>query len=499
MAPCFGQPVADTTTPASVGRRRRLLTRCGLIALLLATVACGGTEEVSEPEDPGKAVYAAPGGWSGGDGTRERPYDLKTALSSTSTIQPGGTVWLRGGTYRQSTITSVLTGTEQAPITVRPFPGEHAVIDGVQAVGSALTVQGAWAVYRDFEMTNSDPRRSGPELNRAGALEVRGTNVKMVNLVIHDAGSGISMGSDAVDAEVYGNIIYYNGFMRPEGAQGHGIFGQNKTGVRRITDNIVFGQFGSGIRAYASEEGFLNDFQLEGNVAANNGIAAGGDYSILLGGQRVAERPVLKANYVYDNPGAGINLGYAAGCEDSVMSDNYFSVLRGGYAIQLVNCSGGLQRNVLHGATRGIAGQTIVTQPELVQQYPGNDFAAPPTVTRTFVRPNRYAPGRAHVIVYNWEHTKEVRVDLAPASLPSGASWELRDVRNLAAAPVASGTYSGRAITIPLEGLTAAAVIGWEPTPPHTAPEFAVFLLTSSSEAAASTSLMARLKGLVGR
>ena len=208
-------------------------------------------------------------------------------------------------------------------------------------------------------MTNSDPRRSGPELNRRGRLEVHGTNVKLVNLVIHDAGSGIGIGSDAVDAEVYGNIIYYNGFMRPEGAAGHGIFAQNKTGVRRITDNIVFGQFGSGIRAYASEEGFLNDIQLEGNVVANNGITAG-DYSILLGGQRVAQRPVLKANYIYDNPGAGNNVGYDAGCEDFVMSDNYFSVSRGGYAIQLVNCSGELQRNVLIGGTRGIVGQTIV-------------------------------------------------------------------------------------------------------------------------------------------
>ena len=139
---------------------------------------------------------------------------------------------------------------------------------------------------------------------------------------------------------------------RPEGAQGHGIFGQNKTGVRRITDNIVFGQFGSGIRAYASDEGFLDDIQLEGNVATNNGIV-GGDFSILLGGQRIAKRPVLKANYVYDNPGAGINLGYGAGCADPVMSDNYFSVMCGGYAMQLVNCSGGLQRNVLIGATRG--------------------------------------------------------------------------------------------------------------------------------------------------
>lgn len=471
----------------------------GLVGLLVATSACGTSEPVSEPEDLAKIVYAAPGGWSGGDGTRERPFDLKTALSATSPIRPGGTVWLRGGTYRVSATTSVLTGSENGPITVRSFPGEQAVIDGAQVVGSTLTLNGAWTVYRDFEITNSDPRRSGADLNRAAAIDVHGTNVKLVNLVIHDSGSGIGMGSDAVDAEAYGNIIYYNGLVRPDGARGPGIYTQNKTGVRRITDNIVFGQFGMGIHAYASDEGFLDDIQLEGNVVANNGITAG-DFSILFGGHRIAQRPVLKENYTYDNPGAGNNVGYDAGCEGLVMSDNYFFVSRGGYATQLVNCSGTLRGNVLIGGTRGIVGKTIVTQPELASQYPGSDFAAtPPTVTRTFVRPNRYTPGRAHVIVYNWEHTEEVRVDLAAAALPAGATFELRDVRNLDAGPVVSGTYSGNAVTIPLKGLAAAPVIGWQPTPPHTAPEFAVFLLTSSSGTPSTTSsLIAKMRGLVG-
>ena len=360
-------------------------------------------------------------------------------------------------------------------------------------------MDGAWTVFRDFEMTNSNARRSGPALNRAAAVDVHGTNVKLINLVIHDSGSGIGMGSDAIDSEAYGNIIYYNGLVRPEGARGPGIYTQNKTGVRRITDNIVFGQFGPGIHAYASDEGFLDDIQLEGNVVSNNGITDG-DFSILFGGHRAAQRPVVKDNYTYDNPGAGNNIGYDAGCEGLVMNNNYFSVSRGGYATQLVNCSGELRGNVFVGGARGIDGKTIVPQDELAAQYAGNEFAtAPPTATKTFVRPNRYAPGRAHVIVYNWEHSDDVRVDLTDAALPIGAAFELRDVRNLDAGPVASGTYSGSAITVPLDRLTAAPVIGWQPTPAHTAPEFAVFLLTTGSEApSAVSSLIAKLKGLVG-
>ena len=54
-------------------------------------------------------------------------------------------------------------------------------------------------------------------------------------------------------------------------------------------------------------------------------------------------------------------------------------------------------------------------------------------------------------------------------------------------------------MTIPLEGLIAAPMIGWRPTPPHTAPEFAVFLVTRAPASPSTfTSLVARMRGLLG-
>jgi hypothetical protein len=481
------------------GKARSAIVSGCLLTGLLATASCWNTAVVrNEPADLSQAIYAAPGGSASGNGSKERPFDLATALSGAAPIRPGGTVWLRGGTYRVSAITSALVGANDAPITVRSVPGENAVIDGATAVGAALTLNGAWTVFRDFEVTNSDPRRSGDKLDRSAGIDVHGANVKLVNLVVHDLGGGVGMWSDAVDAEAYGNIIYYNGWMGPDRPHGHGIYTQNKTGVRRITDNVIFGQFGMGIHAYASDEGFLDDMQFEGNVVVNNGITAS-DFNILVGGHRLAKRPVLKSNYTYDNPGAGNNVGYAAGCEDLVIRDNYF-FSRGGYAVQLVNCAGVLEGNVLIGGTRAVMGRTIVPHSDVAAQHPVNDFVAQrPSVTTTFVRPNRYSPGRAHVIVYNWEHAKDVRVDLSPAAIPVGASYEIRDVRNLAAPPIVSGTYTGRVVTIPLEGLTAAPMIGWQPTPPHTAPEFAVFLVTRGPAAPSTLmSLVARMRGLLG-
>src|SRR5213078_3276221 len=59
-----------------------------------------------------------------------RPWNLATALSGgNGKVQPGDTVWLRGGTYAGQ-FRSTLTGTAAAPIVVRQYPGERAIIDG---------------------------------------------------------------------------------------------------------------------------------------------------------------------------------------------------------------------------------------------------------------------------------------------------------------------------------------------------------------------------------
>ena len=60
-------------TPALIPAAAMMrLALCGPVGVLLATLACSSSEPAKEPDDPAKAVYAAPGGWSGGDGTKER-------------------------------------------------------------------------------------------------------------------------------------------------------------------------------------------------------------------------------------------------------------------------------------------------------------------------------------------------------------------------------------------------------------------------------------------
>ena len=80
-------------------------------------------------------------------------------------------------------------------------------------------------------------------------------------------------------------------------------------------------------------------------------------------------------------------------------------------------------------------------------------------------------PGRAHVAVYNWDLKPTVDVDLSNAGLKIGDTYEVRDAENFYNGPVATGTYSGAPVTIPMQNLTVVQPYGNVPYPPsHTAP-----------------------------
>jgi hypothetical protein len=115
--------------------------------------------------------------------------------------------------------------------------------------------------------------------------------------------------------------------------------------------------------------------------------------------------------------------------------------------------------------------------------YPDNVYLdAPPAANHVVLRPNRFEPGRAHVIVYNWEGADSVSVDLTDV-VPTGTDFELRNVQSYFEAPVVSGTYDGGAVTVPLTGLDVAVPIGDPdaiPAEQRTGSDFNVFVLRSA-------------------
>ncbi len=436
--------------------------------------------------------YVSPTAGGSGNGSLGSPWTLATALAQPAAIRPGDTIWLRGGTY-SGAFDSVLTGSLSAPIQLRSYPGEFARLDGgtipaTDLPTSVLTVEGAYAVYRDFEvMSSSNPAPDGGQGTRPQGLQVIGPDNKFINLVVHDLGQGFGFWEGAPDSEISGCLIYYNGNSTLD----HGVYANNLTGTKRLLDNIVFRNYGLGIHAYTTN-GHLNNFDIEGNVTFVNGrLNPTGAYkpNMLLGsGQaaatsctsspQVAQNPKFLDNYSYHPRGAGgreLDLGYSTGSCNPTATGNYLvgdTTLTLGPAFGTITLSG----NTFYGSIAGFSSGS----------YPSNVYlSSRPTGVRVFLRPNPYEAGRAHVVVYNWDLSASVGVDLSSVLAP-GTNFEIRNAQNYFASPVLSGTYNGGQVTLPLTGLTPATPVG-QPTPGSTGPEFNVFVVRALAPMATPT------------
>jgi len=413
---------------------------------------------VTTPPAPGThtGYYVAPSGSSANDGSSSRPWSLAHALGGAGgRIQAGDTVWVRGGTYF-APFRSTLTGTAAAPIVVRAYPGERAIIDGVNTTSDNFVVAGSWSVMWGLEFTSTALSRYATVINhnyRANTVINNGPHNKYINIVIHDGGVAFFNYSQQWDVEVHGSIVYNNGWEAPDRGHGHGMYIKSDLGPVVARDNVLFNQYGYGIHVYTNAgSGFLNNIRLEGNVSFGSGSLSPSGTSANIGnlGQPLANALVVKDNMTYFAPSlSGSNLVLGSG-DGLAATGNY------------VVGGGGMSQGSWTNAT--VTGNTVLS-------------ATASAPTRVFVRPNAYEAGRANIIVYNPSGQGSVTVDLAGV-VPVGARYEVRNVQDLFGAPVVSGTYGG-AISLPMGGVPAPTPIGLSSSPaPRTGPYFDVFIVT---------------------
>ena len=149
---------------------RRLAGLALGVCLLLAASSAAATD-----------FYVSSTAGAGGNGSISNPWKLQAALDHPSAVQPGDTIWLRGGLYNTPPYTSHLVGTSAEPIIVRQYPGERATIDGnYNGDVTTLTINGKYTLVlglRDLQL-RPDPvqldRRGSPPRNGASSSRATG-------------------------------------------------------------------------------------------------------------------------------------------------------------------------------------------------------------------------------------------------------------------------------------------------------------------------------------
>jgi hypothetical protein len=378
--------------------------------------------------------HVGPNGKPTNAGTKGSPWDIASALDGKQKVAPADTVYLLGGTYRRrpkELFEIRLVGTAESPIHIRPVSGQRVRIDG----GLSVQSPSAHVWIRDLEIFVSEPLPERPvssgshpkDLDRPwGGLHMHGgKDCKYINLIIHNCNQGISCWKGEIDPEIYGCIIYNNGWLGTDRGHGHCIYTQNDQGIKVISNCIMSCRFDGTytMHAYGSERAYVNNFLVEDNICFNKG-------PFLIGGGRPSRNIRVFGNYLYNiSMRIGYNAPHNENCElrDNVIVNGDLSITR--------------YRNV-------------VQQDNLVIRKGQTS----PTAVKAVLLPNRFDRDRAHLVIYNWDRRQEVGVAAEPL-LQDGQNFSLMDPQAPFGDPVFQGKCEEDSIRVPVKGEFAVFVL----------------------------------------
>ncbi len=400
------------------------------IIAAFATVACAA-EWYLGPE--GKATNA---------GTKEAPWDIASALDGKQKVAAGDTLYLLAGTYKRRPKEQFdvrLVGTEEKPIHVRPAAGAQATIDG----GLAVQAPSAHVWIWNLEIMVSEPN---PEKIETGGSHPKdfdrpwgglnmfgGRNCKYIHLTIHDTRQGISCWTGEKDCEIYGCVIYNNGWLAPDRGHGHCIYTQNKDGIKTIANCILTCRYNGTytMHAYGSSRADVDNYLITDNIAYGLG-------TFLVGSGKPSHNIRVLRNCLYN---VSMQIGYnAPENEDCEVRDNI--IVNGGLTINKYKKAVNEGNLVLAKGAKGPGG------------------------TKTVWFPSEHDPSRAHLAIYNWENAKQVPVPVK-GFFQMGDRFRVRDPKDLFGKPVMEGLWRGQGLSVPMNGEFAAFVVTREAVSPR--------------------------------
>jgi hypothetical protein len=329
-----------------------------------------------------------------------------------------------------------------------------AIDGGVDGNQDSPSIGGQWTILRDVEVYGSRPNRKSAtktDYTCVSGVGSKGSNNKIINCIIHDTcGCGAMNGGP--NTEFYGNIVYNNGYdgLDTDRPHGHGFYLQNTSGsYKRLRENSIFSNYSHGEQAY-SETGTLDGtFEFTGNVGFNTSVAStfptyfkdNFEFGGFVPVRSVTFRENMAWTKLDRDGGRNVQFGYQSSPDGTaVLENNYIS--------------GKLDFGT-NWTSVTITGNTIgsLTGTRSPANYPNNIYLFNrPTGQKVFLRRNEYDSTRSHLIVYNWDllDTLTLTSTQLDQVLVRGSGFEIRNAQNYFAAPLASGTYNGNSVTVPL-------------------------------------------------
>lgn len=459
------------------------------------------------------SYFVATNGSPNGNGSINQPWDLQTALNNKDVIKPGDLVLLRQGRYGlggSTTFTSNISGAINDYVTIKNYNGELATIDGNITVNGNYTQWWGFEVTNSMQerVVASNQRVGGFSIFGLGTKVIN----CIIHDTGHPAiGFWRTVGDSG---ELYGNIIWGTGIFdtnNKETARGSPIYAQNEVGNRLIQDNITFRNFTTAMKAY-TENSYANNFTIDGNTSFDNGDVFGIFAESI---KNPINRINITNNNVYTSPSSTNSNGITVGLYDGILhgdlkvENNYIANQNngGGMGLHIKSWQNNqVNNNTIIAANKGailridneyldkssinIDNNTYYSnanrpfqdtelQARLDSVYSSDYIASTQTIelykngrgevtgskhdkhsqiysdfnnlkNAIFVRPNKFENSRANITVYNWEEKTTEQIN--PSNiLKVGQNYEIKDAQNILGAPIATGTYTGQPINLPLE------------------------------------------------
>ena len=261
-------------------------------------------------------IYASPSGSFKGDGTKEKPFDLDSAMGF---VQPGQTVMLAEGTYYRSTPIETARGCDGTASAYKSVKADGKVVLDFMGVSAGAVLSGNYWRFEGIDFTNC-----GPNLK---CVHLGGSNCVIENCKFYnnrDMGLQISRTDSSDDKRTWpsnNSIIGCESYNNcdPSGINADGFGAKLTVGEGNVfKDCKAHHNVDDGWDLYTKTgTGAIGAVTLENCVAYKNGVrlnedgtetayGTGGNNGFKLGGENVAVAHRLVNCQAYDNLHNGI-------------------------------------------------------------------------------------------------------------------------------------------------------------------------------------------------